>query len=200
MQLDIANARFRERRTERAFVTSGRLHADKRRPRPRDPRRKGLRGVGDASDMPRPREANVDPGLRNIHPDKNFAAIALHRAPGQSENKSLGRTPDCIRASKAQTTVRVSDRDAGGSEMATVFEDQSRSERPPASPSSTKDGTLTMQSTHRQRYSRVCLRTWYIINILVVPASVHVDGRVKPGYDERQKNRRREEINKLISI
>jgi hypothetical protein len=125
VQLDIANARFRERRTERAFVTSGRLHADKRRPRPRDPRRKGLRGVGDPSDMPRPREANVDPGLRNIHPDKNFAAIALHRAPGRSENKSLGRTPDCIRASKAQTTVRVSDRDAGGSEMATVFEDQS---------------------------------------------------------------------------
>ncbi len=45
MQLDVANARFRERRTERALVTPGRLHADKRRPRPRDPRRKGLRGV-----------------------------------------------------------------------------------------------------------------------------------------------------------
>lgn len=82
MQLHIANARFGERRTERVLVTPGRLHADKPRPRPRDPRRKGLRGVGDVFDLPRPGEANVDPGLRNIHSDKIFAAIALHRAPG----------------------------------------------------------------------------------------------------------------------
>ena len=124
MQLHIANARFRERRTERALVPPGRLHADKRRPRPRDPRRKGLRGVGDPFDLPRAREANVDPSLRDIHSDKIFAAMALHRAPGRSENKKPWSHAGLHTGVKAQTTVRVSDRDAGGSEMATVFQDQ----------------------------------------------------------------------------
>ena len=46
-------------------------------------------------------------------------------APPAKLRKTLVGTPDCMRASRAQTTVRVSDRDAGGSEMATVSSDQS---------------------------------------------------------------------------
>jgi hypothetical protein len=156
VELHIANARFSERRTQPALVTPGRLHGDARRPGLRDPGRQGLRGVGDPFDLPRPAPANVDPSFRNIHPDKNFAAIALHRAPGQSERRPLVGTPDCIRASRAQTAVRVSDRDAGGSEMATVVQDQSTIGAPAGVPSSTKDGQLTMQSTRRRHKSLGC--------------------------------------------
>ena len=41
----------------------------------------------------------------------------------------------------------------------------------------------------------VCLRMNHHINILVASVSVHVDGRVKPGHDEKPNDRCRKEIN-----
>src|ERR1700722_16490105 len=55
-------------------------------------------------------------------------------APPAKLRKTLVGTPDCMRASRAQTTVRVSDRDAGGSEMATVSSDQSTTGEPAGVP------------------------------------------------------------------
>jgi hypothetical protein len=140
VELHVANARFSENRAQRALVAAGRLHGDKRRAGSRNPSRQSFRDVGDPFDMPRPGPANVDPTLRNIHPDKNFAAIALHRAPGQSEISSIGRRAGLHTGVKAQTTVRASDRDAGGSETATVFQDQPTVGAPAGVPIPTRMG------------------------------------------------------------
>ena len=183
MQLHIANARFRERRTERALVPPGRLHADKRRPRPRDPRRKGLRGVGDPFDLPRAREANVDPSLRDIHSDKIFAAMALHRAPGRSENKKPWSHPGLHTGVNARLPLACRTATPAGPEIATVFKTNPRSERPPASPSSTKDGTRTMQPTRTPLpQDKHLIRN----TILLRSRSSRrggVDGRDEPGHD-----------------
>jgi hypothetical protein len=70
----------------------------------------------------------------------------LHCAPGQIE-PDLGRRARLHTGVKAQTTVRASDRDAGGSEMATVFQDPSTIGEPAGVPSLFRTGLPTMQST-----------------------------------------------------
>jgi hypothetical protein len=144
VELHIANARFSERRTQPALVTPGRLHGDARRPGLRDPGRQGLRGVGDPFDLPRQTSIQA---FETSTPTRTSPPLPCIAPPGQSERRPLVGTPDCIRASRAQTAVRVSDRDAGGSGMATVVQDQSTIGAPAGVPSSTKDGQLTMQST-----------------------------------------------------
>ena len=134
MELHITDARLSESPTQRPFITAGRLHGDQRRPAARDPGRQRLRRVGDPLDAGCSRRANVDPSFRNIDADKTFAAIALHCAPGQIE-PDLGRRARLHTGVKAQTTVRASDRDAGGSEMATVFQDPSTIGEPAGVPS-----------------------------------------------------------------
>jgi hypothetical protein len=64
--------------------------------------------------------------------------------------KKLGRRAGLHTGVKAQTTVRASDRDAGGSEMATVFQDHSTIGEPAGVPILTRTGLSTMQSTPRR--------------------------------------------------
>jgi hypothetical protein len=132
VDLHVTDARLGESPTQSPCVTAGRLHGEKRRAGSRDPGRQRLRRIGDALELfP---TANIDPSFRNIDADKTFAAIALHCAPRQIE-PDLGRRAGLHTGVKAQTTVRASDRDAGGSEMATVFQDQSTIGEPAGVPS-----------------------------------------------------------------
>jgi len=63
--------------------------------------------------------AGIEPPLSNIDLDNQLVCHLV-----SPENQSLVGTPDCMRA-RALSTVRVSSRDAGGSEMATVAKDLS---------------------------------------------------------------------------
>jgi len=81
------------------------------------------RGPGGAGDR------GVEPALGHIDPDNRLVC----HAPSPQNRTPLVGTPDCMLA-RAPSTVRVSDRDAGGSEMATVVKTHPRPECPPASP------------------------------------------------------------------
>jgi hypothetical protein len=74
---------------------------------------------------------NVQPPLGDVDPDNRLVSHAF--VPQNCTTPWLVGTPDCMRA-RAQSTVRVSDRDAGGSEMATVVKTHPRTECPLASP------------------------------------------------------------------
>src|SRR6202022_3926864 len=89
-----------------------------------------LARIRDPLDPRRIGSTKVQPILGDIDPNNELVG---HITAHLNKHLLLVSTPDCMRA-RAQSTVRVFDRDAGGSEMATVDKTYPRSECPPASP------------------------------------------------------------------
>ncbi len=132
MNPDKADATLAQSLDQDALMAAGRLKGRQPRANPIEPGRHGLGIIGDPLDPGAAGNTNVQPPLGDIDPDNRLVSHAL--VPQNCKTPWLVGTPDCMRA-RAQSTVRVSDRDAGGSEMATVVKTYPRTECPLASPS-----------------------------------------------------------------
>ena len=153
MELHIANARFSERRTQPALVTPGRLHGDARRPGLRDPGRQGLRGVGDPFDLPRQTSIQA---FETSTPTRTSPPLPCIAPPGQSERRPLVGRRIAYGRQEPRLPFACQTATPAGPGWPRSFRTNPRSERPPASPSSAKDGRLTMQSTRRRHKSLGC--------------------------------------------
>ena len=114
---------------QRAFIAPGRLQGDQRRVCPVEPDRDRRRGIGDPH--PLAAAAQIEPFFRKIDADNR---LVTHLRPPHNHRTACSARRIAMRA-KALSIVRVSDRDAGGSEVPTVAGPIQGSKCPPASPS-----------------------------------------------------------------
>jgi hypothetical protein len=123
------NGALAQGRQQHPLPAAGRLQGDQAGINSLQPGADRLAGVGDALGFAP--AAQIEPVLGNIDTDNRLVA---HHRPPHNRRTAWSARRIAMRA-KALPIVRVSDRDAGGSEVPTVAAPVQEAEGPPASPS-----------------------------------------------------------------